>query len=307
MPTYPSQSPTVTVAGMLDRPQLLARDLTDLAAKRFVADRIFKRAPSSVIGGGLVEYQESENIYPDRDLEEVAPRAEFPMTGWSEAIKTAGVKKYGLQAPIAFESVRRNRLDQLDRAQVKLMNATVKFVDSKAMALIVNSAAIEDVAAVAVWSDTTNAKPIVDIAKALLEIDLEDEGYEGDTLVINPQNEFELLTHPNVLSLLRREDPDGNIQTGRVAPFLGLRQIIATQRIAEGRGIVLDSDQAGNIADEEPEAAEGYVAATPGDNQSRVWVKVMKDDDHDEYRVRAARFPVMWVPEPGAVKELTGI
>jgi hypothetical protein len=307
MPTYPSDSPPVTVAAMLERPQLLARDLTSLAAKKFVADRIFMRGPSSITAGGSVDYQESESIYPDRDLEEVAPRAEFPMTGWSEVIKTATVKKYGLQAPIAFESVRRNRLDQLIRAQRKLANATVRFVDTKAMALLVNSAAIEDVGAVAVWSDTANAKPINDIAKAIMEIELEEEGYDADTLVINPINEYEMLINAQLLAALPREDRDGNVQTGRVAPILGLRQILVTSRIAEGRGLVLEARTVGTIADEQPENSEGYVAYDPGAEQANLWVKVMKDDDHDEWRVRAARFPLMFVAEPGAAKELTGI
>src|SRR4051794_38924521 len=181
MPTYPG-SPQLTVDALLKRPTLIARALTALTSKRFVADYIFSHGTPDQVAGGAAWYERSENIYPDRGAEEVGVRSEFPRSGWTEAILTALVKKYGLEIPISFEAIRRNQIDQIQRALRKLANAVTKFVDTQAMSLLTTDPAIQTAAAAATW--TASATTIIsDLANARKLIADQDEGYEGDTLI----------------------------------------------------------------------------------------------------------------------------
>lgn len=302
-PTYPG-SPEMTVDALLKRPQVLLRQLTDLVNKRFIADKIFTRGSSDQVAGGLAVYQRSESIYPDRDPEEVGVRSEFPMTGWSEQLMSAFVKKYGLEAPIAFEARRRNQIDVVARAQRKLANSLVRYVDTLAMTLLSSDPDVINYtsSSLGVWSTTGNA--IKDIANMRKQIEDQDEGYEPDTLIVNPQQELELLLDPDLRNALPREERS-SITTGRVAPMLGLRQILSSPRVAEATAYVLAAKVGGTIADEVPEASEGYSSFSPGAGFAPIYMKIRTLDDTDEYRVRVMRLPAMWIAEPKSIVKIT--
>lgn len=335
MPTYPG-SPTLTVDAMLRKPQFLARALATLTSKRFIADLIFARGNADMVAGGAAWYQRSESIYPDRGAEEVGVRSEFPRTGWSEAVLTAIVRKYGLEAPIAFETIRRNQIDQVQRAQRKLANAVVKFVDTQAMALLTTDAAVLTMAGAAAW--TAAATTIVaDLVNARKLVTDQDEGYEVDTLIVNPAQELAFLTNANILSLLPRENGGANpISGGRAVPIMGLQRILVTPQLAAGTALLLQANVVGTIADEQPEAGEGYVTfdvgsgagagaattgsgggmnlsgpfsnpANPNVDRPPVYTKVYTIDGRDEKIVRIARFPAMWLSEPKAAVKITGV
>jgi hypothetical protein len=305
--TYPGGGPRVTVEALLRQPRLIARALTDLATKRFVADRIFARGSAEQVQGGAVLYQQSESIYTDRDPEEVGVRSRYPRAGWTEAILAAAVKKYGLEVPISDEAKRRNQLDVVQRAQRKLVNSVVKFVDGLAMSLFLNDANVLTFAGSGDWS-TAATDIIFDVARAVNLIGLQDEGYEADTLIVNSAQELDLLVDKDVRDALPRE---GGIQnsviTGRAVPMLGLRQIVATNQLAAGTAIVTESQMVGTIADEQPGADENYMAFNPGAGMATVWVKVYREEGADETIVRAARFPAMWLAEPKAAVKITGV
>lgn len=304
--TYPGGADRITVEALLKLPRLIARGLTELASKRFVADRIFARGSAEQVAGGAALYQKSESIYTANDPEEVGPRAEFPRSGWTEAVFSAAVKKYGLEVPISDEARRRNAMDIVGRAQRKLANAVVKFVDTQAMSLITSDAAVLTFAASGDW--TTAATDIVfDIAKAQNQITLQDEGYEGDTAVVNSAQELDLITDKDIRDALPRE---GGIQnsviSGRAVPMLGLRQILPTNALAAGTALVLEAGMGGTIADEAPLGDEGYTSYDPGDGKAPVQTKVYRVDSADETIVRGARFPAMWIAEPKSIVKITG-
>lgn len=303
-PTYPG-SPEMTVDALLKRPQVLLRNLTDLVNKRFIADKIFTRGSSDQVAGGLALYQRSESIYPDRDVEEVGVRAEFPMTGWSEQLMSAFVKKYGLETPISFEARRRNQLDLVARAQRKLANALVRFVDTLAMTLLSADPDVQNYTGTSLGSWGTAGNAIKDIANMIKLIADQDEGYEADTLIVNPTQELQLLLDSDLRSALPRETPQSQISTGRVAPLLGLDQILSTPRVAAGTAYVLQSKVVGTVADEVPDAAEGYSSFSPGAGFAPIYMKVRMKEDTDEWRVRVARFPAMWLAEPKAAVKIT--
>lgn len=306
MPTYPG-SPVVSVDVLVKQPTLISRALTNLAAKRFVADKIFTRGTPDQVAGGSALFQKSESVYTDttRSVEEVSVRSEWPRAGWTEAIFTAFVKQYGLEVPISDLAVRRNQLDQIERAQVKLANSVTKFVDTQAMTLLTTDAGVQTQAASGDW--TTAATDIVaDLANARKKIYDLDEGYEADTLVLNPAQELDLLIDADIRNALPRES-QGPITTGRPIPILGLSQILVTPQLAAGTALVLNSKIVGTIADEAPDPRENYVAyRRQGGDSAPVYVKVYREENRDDNIIRAARFPAMWLGEPASAVKITG-
>jgi hypothetical protein len=303
-PTYPG-SAEMTVDALLKRPQVILRSLTDLVNKRFIADKIFTRGSSDQVAGGLALYQRSESIFPDRDVEEVGVRAEFPMTGWSEQLMSAFVHKYGLEVPISFEARRRNQLDIVPRAQRKLANALVRFVDTLAMTLLSTDTDIQNYTSSSLGSWGTAGNAVKDIANMIKLISDQDEGYEADTLIVNPTQNLQLLLDSDLRGLLPRETPSSQIQTGRVAPLLGLDQILVSPRVPASTVYVMQAKVGGTIADEVPEASEGYSSFAPGDGFAPIYMKVRMKEDTDEWRVRVARFPAMWISEPKSIVKIT--
>lgn len=318
-PTYPGGQVVINVDTALQQPNIIARALTSLAYQRFVADRILQAGTADQVRGGAAVFQRAESIFPDRTAAEVGVRSRWPRSGWTPGdLFAAMVHKWGLEVPIADEVRRRNALDQMGRAQRKLANAVVQFVDQQAMSTIINDPAINTYASPGLWSNTATDK-IAGIATARNMINNIDLGYVADTLVINPAQELQLLLDANVRGALPREvnanNPLGNsIITGQAVPILGLRQILVTNQIAAGTALLVNAGVVGSIADEEPLGDEGYVSydagptnvQIPGPNP-RIWVKTYREEGTDETIVRGARFPAMWVAEPKAATYITGL
>lgn len=314
--TYPGDSPTITVAALLKQPPLLLRRLADLSYMRYVADRIFIQGTPDQVAGGGARFQRAESIFPDRSVEAVGMRSLYPRTGWNEAIMTAAVKKYGLEFPVADEQRRRNALDVVERGMRKLANGMVSFVDSIAMALLLADPDVQTQTASGDW--TTAATDIIaDLIKARQKVRDINLGYEADTLIINPAQETDMLTDADVRAALPREGvnfiaggliDNSGANTGQVgpAPLLGFRNIIVTPNLTAGSVLVGMAKMVGTIADEAPEAAEGYISYDPGAGQSRIYMKIYRNDDQDETIVRCARFPAMWVAEPKSFVRITG-
>lgn len=302
--TYPS-SPTLTVDALLKQPELISRALTSLTAKKFVADRIFTRGTASQVAGGAARYQKSESIYTDRDVEEVGVRAEFPRAGWSEALYTAEVAQYGLEVPINGLAIRRSQIDVVARAERKLANRVVKFVDTKAMTLITTDSDVQTFAASGDWT-TAGTDIIADLAEAKRLVDVQDEGYDADTLIVNPAQMKDLLVDKDIRDAMPRETQDSTVQTGRIPGLrvLGL-DVIVTPNLSAGTVLVLQAMVVGTIADETPDPAEGYVAYDPGDGKSPVFVKVYEEPQGSDQVIRAARWPAMWLAEPKSAVKIT--
>jgi len=305
MPAYPG-SPRLTVDALLKQPRIIARNLTSITMKRFVSDKILAKGTAEQVAGGSAVYQKSESIYPDQgqtEPEEIGVRAEFPRAGWSEELFTAAVKKYGMEIPISFESQRRNQMDQLQRGQKKLSNAVVKFVDTLCMSLLLTDGDMLTDTATAAWDGGTQAI-VSDLAtwrKAIYDLD---EGYEPDTLVVNPAQELALLLDDDIRAILPRETGTSAVQTGRAPLILGLDQMLVTPALTDGTVLLLESKLIGTVADEEPDAREGYTSSAS--ENGGIWVKVYEETKRDEWIIRAARYPAMWLGEPKAGLRATG-
>src|SRR5581483_10026902 len=86
-------TPQLTISALLKQPQLISRDLVNLAYKRLIADRLFVNGGEAV-GGGF-RYQELESIFVDDEPAELSEGAGFPSTGLSETRETANVRGFG--------------------------------------------------------------------------------------------------------------------------------------------------------------------------------------------------------------------
>lgn len=307
--TYPGGGPQITVEALMKQPKLIARALTDLTNHRFVADRVFAKGTAEQVAGGASLFQRSESIYPNRDVEEVGVRSRYPRAAWTEALFTANVRKFGLEVPIADEAKRRNQMDIVARAQRKIANGMVKFVDALAMVVLQDTTAgVQTFAGSGDWS-TPATDIIFDVARAIALIVDTNEGYEADTLIVHPNQHLDLMTDLDLRNVFPREggSPKPAALTGKAVPFLGLDQVLVTPTATAGKAVVTAKGVAGTIADEAPGADEGYSTFQPGPDFAPVWAKVYREDGVDESIVRGARFPAMWLGEPTAVVTITGI
>ena len=307
-PTYPGGGPQITVDTALQQPNIIARALTDLSYQRFVADKIFMRGTADQIRGGAAVFNRSESLFPDRTSETKTPRAGWKRTAWTVPdLFASPVQAFGLETPINDFARRRNAIDELARAQVKLANAVVKSIDAAAMLMITTDPAVGQYSATNTWGGGT-PNIVGDLAAArnlIVNIDL---GYDADTLIINPAQETSMLTSAVLAGYFPREStPRSNIMTGEAIPIMGLRQILVTNQMAAGKAIMCNSGVVGSIADEPTLADEGYTSFAPGGNQAPVQVKKYRHEENDDTILRAARFAAMWIGEPKAAVYMQGL
>jgi hypothetical protein len=300
--TYPGGGPRWTVEALLRTPRHITRALTSLVSKRFVADRIFARGGS--VDGGAVTYQKNEDIYMDRDVEEIGVRSEYPRASWSEEVFVAAVKKYGLEFPVSDEAKRRNQLDQVQRAIMKLSNAIVKFVDGKAMTMFLADGDVLTFGASGDWS-TATTDIIYDVARAINNVTSQDLGYDPDTMIVNTAQELDLLSDGDIRDVLPRESQINSALTGKAVPLLGLRQVLVTNQLTAGKVIICQSNMVGSIADEQPAGDEGYTSSSPAAGDAQIYTKIYRNDNVDESIVRAVRWPAMWIAEPKSAVVIT--
>lgn len=298
---------TLTVDSTLKQPVRLSRELTALTNKRLVSRRLFLRGPAAA--SGAVEYERAQGIYMDRDAETIAERAAWPRTGYSEDIRTALVKQYGLEFPVSNLSIRRNRLDVLRRGQIKLANTLAKVIDTAAMSVLETDTDITTQAASALWT-TAGTDIIADVGKAEENIETQDlgyDGFDGATLVLHTNMRDALLNNTVLRAALPRETSDGQIRTGQMAPFLGLREIIFTPRITSTIALLIDTNVAGTVMDEVPDPQEGWSTFNPDPSVDPVYVMVYDDKETKDKIVASGRWPVFFLTDPKAVIKITGV
>jgi hypothetical protein len=200
MPTYPQASPTLTVQALLKQPRRISRDLASLVYQRLITPSLFVRGSADEVAGGAMQYQQAESIFLDttQDVEEIATRGDWPRVGWSEALRSAMVKQYGLEVPISNLAIRRNQISQFSRAMRKLANNIVRFVDTQSIALLTDTAqGINTGAAAAAWS-IAGTDIISEIAAMQESIETQNNGYsgfDGAILVLHTTRRKDLLNN----------------------------------------------------------------------------------------------------------------
>lgn len=304
--TYPPAGPsisgdTVTINRFLNSPTLVARRLRTLLEQRYIADTLL--TGRFTVSGGAVTYETGESIFtPDNPLA-VAPGMEYPLTNPATgAASIAKTVKWGQDALVTDESIKRRQMDPVNRALTKLANQNVAYVDSVALSAI-STAVTATVGATAAWTTATAAQILGDVAQVKASILALNQGYDPDTVVVSDAAWAYAMTAFVASGYVPRETASSNpAMTGEFPTILGMRWLASPNLPTAGTALVLDSQQLGGMADEDL-GGPGYVKAGGVGTE----VKTIRDDENDAYRLRARRVTVPVVVEPAAAKKITGL
>lgn len=281
---------TITIDTMLQQPTRITAFLQDLTLQRFILDRLFS-SDGGVTGGAVIYDLMTENeLYLDRDVEPVAPGAEFPIvTSARRAPRVASVEKFGGKYFFTDEARDRNDQSAFRNENIKLANTIVRKLNARAIetleaAITANgglsnftgndwSAAIPNGSSPSAPALT----PAADLARAQLLADQRELGMRFNIALVNPVqlNEARLFYGGQLAQVL--EDN-------------GFDEMYASNRVPSGTAYVVAEGQLGEMRLEQPLASETWREA----GTERTWV---------QSSVR----PVMFVNNPFAVVKITGL
>lgn len=302
--TYPPAAPSIsgdqlTISTFLRNPALVARRIRALAEQRFIADVILSGRFTAV--GGAIQYEQGESQFSDRAPQVIAPGGEYPLTsvglGQSQIAKT---EKWGQDSLVTDEAIARQNLDPVNRAMTKQVNQLVKTVDSVAMSAVMSSVT-QSTAITTKW-DTAGATILRDVLTAVAKIRELNEGFEPDTLVVDDITWAIVASDDKIAGARAREDKDNPVYSG-IFPIVGGLRMLPTPNLGLPKGaLIVDSKQLGGMADEKI-GGPGYHSV----DGVGVEAKSIRDDDNDQWKVRARRVTVPVVLEPKAAYKLTGV
>jgi hypothetical protein len=304
--TYPPAGPTLsgdltTISRFLANPTLVARRLRTLAEQRYIADTLL--SGRFTVSGGAVQYETGESIFAPDNPRAVAPGSEYPLTmpgnGTASLAKTV---KWGSDALITDEAIKRQLMSPVERAFAKLVNTNVKYVDSVALSAI-SSAVTQTSASAAAWSTATAAQILDSVLISKANILALNNGFEPDTVVVDDVRLAYAMSKFVQAGWLPREDNGSNpALTGSFPTIAGMRWLSSPNLPTAGTALVLDSTQLGGMADEDL-GGPGYVSA----GGVGVEAKTIRDDEEDQWRIRVRRVTVPIVLEPAAAWKVTGV
>ncbi len=282
---------TITVDVLLNQPTRVTRVIADLVMSNFFLNRVF--ATGGDVQGGAVIYDQPTylDVYTDRDVERVAPGTEFPiLTGLRVAPLVAQVEKFGGKFPVTYEARRRNNLSLMTNQMRRVSNTIVRKMNQRAIAeLNAVVAATGRTASSISWSAalttslntaTPATRPARTFAQAILEAELNEAGYTYDTVII----------HPNEAETLRSVYGD---TLDAMLSDQGIRDLIVTPRAIAGTALILAGGGVGEMRLEEPLRTDIQQEGAP--------------EMREQWWVQSAVNPVMYVTDPYAVIQMTGI
>ncbi|MDF2554135.1 MAG: hypothetical protein K0R60_30 [Microbacterium sp.] len=290
---YPLGAPvvngsTITVETMLQQPTRITRYLSDLTLRNYISPLIFS-SPGGVSGGAVIYDQLTLNdLFPSRDVQEVAPGGEFPVvTSENAEPKVASVEKHGGKFFVTDEARDRNDQGVIQREGRKLINAMIRRQDARAIATV--DAAIAGIGSQTVigsnWGTVVTAGagqssaedwPAADFAAVQTLADQQELGVEINTWLLNPAQLLKL-------RLVYGKDFES------VAASFGLT-FHGSNRVAAGTAYALAAGEVGEQRFEKPLSTESI----PDREHQRTWVQT------------DARF-VQYVTDPYSVFKVTGL
>jgi len=299
---FPPASPTIsgdylTVSRFLNTPTLVARRMRTLAEQRLIATTIL--TGREAVSGGAISFEQNEGLFTDRAVEAVSPGGEYPLTtvgdGTAQLAKTV---KWGQDSLVTDEAAKRKAMSAVDKALLKLINSAAKNVDTVALAAIASSVT-QTQAAAAAWGAASGVQILRDILTAKASLSALNQGYEADTLIINDASWALLASDAVLINAIARETQSNAVVTGNFELLAGLR-ILRTPNLPASGAWVLDSAQLGGIATED---LGGNYDKVDGILES----KSIRDEDNDQWRLRARAVCVPYINEPNAAIRITGI
>jgi hypothetical protein len=189
-------------------------------------------------------------------------------------------------------------MSAVDKALLKLINTAAKNVDTVALAAIASSVT-QTQAAAAAWSAASGTQILRDILTAKASLSALNQGYEADTLIVNDASWAYLASDQVLINAIARETQSNAVITGNFELIAGLR-IMRTPNLPANGAWIVDSSQLGGIATED---LGGNYQAVDGVLES----KSIRDEDNDQWRLRARAVVVPYINEPNAAIRITGI
>lgn len=303
--TYPAPPVTLsgdieTISRFLNSPTVVSRRLRTLAENRYIADTLLTGRYS--VEGGAVLYETGESIFTADSPRAVAPGAEYPLTTVpTGAASVAKTVKWGQDTEITDESVRRQRMQPVNKAMTKLVNQNVKYIDSVALAAIA-SAVTNTAAAAAAWSTSTAQQKLTDVAVAKANILALNQGYDPDTVVVDDVTFAYAYASFVSGGFLPREESSNALVTGSFPVIDGMRWLSSPNLPTTGVVLVLDSTMLGGMADEDL-GGPNYTGAGP----IGVEGKSIREEKTDAWILRMRRVTVPIIVEPAAGRKITGV
>jgi hypothetical protein len=278
----------ITVDIMLNQPTRVTRMIMDLTLQRFIADRIFASA-GGVTGGAVVYDQATWNeLYAARDVERVAPGAEFPLlTGVQLIPKVASVEKWGGKIFITDEARDRNNTILFMRLMRQVANTIVRKINARAIAEMNSAITTFNRTFVghswsAVVTAGTNAStaqnyPLADFAFADQVAEQDELGVMFNLVLMNPQEYAHMST------------VYGATAFAQFLQFIG-KSIYVSMRVPAGTAYFVQEGQVGEMRIEKPLGTE-------------TWREPETERTWSQSSVR----PVMYVTNPYSVLQATGL
>lgn len=291
---YPLGTPSVsgnniTVDLMLREPTRINTYISDIALKKFFADRIFS-TPGGVSGGALLYTQLLANdLFATRNVQEVAPGAEFPEVTFDRpAPQVAMVKKIGGKFRVTDEARDRNDLSVIQNEGAKLGNTVTKDLHRRAIAALeasitaigsdvqVTGVSWADAAGLTLTTTANNVQPAADFAKAQLKADTFELGGEYNLWIVNPQE----MSNFQVTYGDRWKDVLANNGV----------EMISSNQVAAGTGYAVEAGMVGQMRFEQ-------------ELRTVTW----RDEGTESSWVQTSIRPVFAVTQPYSVLKVTGL
>lgn len=280
---------TFTVDFALNNPtRVITPMLIDLTLQKFFVDRVF--ASGGGVTGGAVIYNELEanDLYASRDVQRIAPGAEFPIITFQRRVpKVAAVEKWGGKFPFTWEARDRNDSVQFANAVRQLANTIVRKINQRGVAILdafitANSRTIAGVswgAVVTGGSSQTNHTgwPARDLGKLLQTAETDEMGQRFNLIIMNPVDYF-------VLFSIYGDKLDALLASFDISIFV-------TNRVAAGAFYAVAENQVGEMRLEQP-------------LQTRSWDDA---DGIEQTWIQSSVRPVMFANNAFAVLKVTGI
>lgn len=302
--TYPAPAPTLSgdtlsIHRLLQNPTLIARRLRTLLEQRYIADAILRGR--FTVSGGAITYESGEPIGTAENPKAVAPGAEYPLVNLSTgAASVAKTTKWGQDALVTDEAIKRLQRNPVDRAFTKLANQSVKYVDSVALSAVASAVTANTNLGVATLADASAEQILTAYMKAKAEIIALNEGYVPDMVVLDDVSHATVMAKFIAAGYLPREAVNGPLVSGDFPDLQGMAWLATPNLPVANASLVLDSEQLGGMADEDL-GGPGYARV----DGIGVETKSIRDDDNDGYKLRARRITVPVVLEPGAARRVT--
>lgn len=299
--TYPLARPTGTLTTaqiqlLLQNPRVVAHRVAQLADQHFIADYLLQGR--YVASGGGIFYENGEPIFANDNPESVAPGAEYPATLLNRGtLSAAKTDKWGLETEITDEAIARLGIDPVNRGLQRLANQVIKYVDTVAWGVIA-SRVTDTNAAVGTWTTVAN------IVQTLLNVQADRQnlalGLNLDTVALSAVQYAKVIGLFVGANVLPREAGNPLIEGNYPVNLLGYTWVTSPQ-VSGSNPWVFDRNQLGGMADEDLQSP-GYIRQ----NGLGIEVKTQREDDTDEWVVRARRVTVPIVVEPHSGIQITG-